>query len=67
MRKLDLVRRLLRLLASDSGQAMTEYALLTAALIFATGFVGLSILPRFIRAFQAYFDSYYVILNLPIP
>ena len=52
-----------RLASADSGQAMAEYALLimlvAANLVF--------FLPEFINALQRYYDSFYVILNLPIP
>ena len=59
--------RAIRAIRSESGQATTEYLLLTGLFVFGAGFVGLTFLPRFIRAFQMYFDSYYAILNLPIP
>mgnify|MGYP001548602498 CR=1 FL=1 len=57
----------LRLRGDEAGQAMAEYAIVTAALM--GGLLGMSFafLPEFIRAFQAYYDSFYVILNLPFP
>ena len=49
------------------GQGMTEYALVTVVLT--TGFfvAGFEFFPAFIQAFQRYYDSFYVLINLPIP
>lgn len=49
--------------ASDAGQAMAEYALLIT-FVSATLMI---FLPDFINALQNYYDSFYIILNLPIP
>ncbi len=50
-----------------SGQGMTEYALVSVVLT--TGFfvAGFEFFPAFIQAFQRYYDSFYVLINLPIP
>ncbi len=46
---------------------MTEYALVSVVLT--TGFLvaGFEFFPAFIQAFQRYYDSFYLLLNLPIP
>lgn len=54
-------------LQSDSGQAMTEYALVTAAILGVLVGAGWTVLPDFVGALQRYFDAFYVLLNLPIP
>ncbi len=46
---------------------MVEYSLLMAALLGSIVIMGFDLFPRFVHAFQLYFDSYYIILNLPIP
>jgi len=54
-------------LRSTSGQSMVEYSLLMAAILGSLTIMGFDLFPRFVHAFQLYFDSYYIILNLPIP
>lgn len=54
-------------LRSSSGQSMVEYSLLMAAILGSLTIMGFDLFPRFVHAFQLYFDSYYIILNLPIP
>ncbi len=60
-----------RLLSSlrrdDSGQAMAEYAIVVASLLGVLVGVGFTFLPDFIAALQQYYDSYYLMINLPIP
>lgn len=51
----------------DSGQAMAEYAIVVAALMGGLMTMGFSFLPEFINAFQMYYDSFYILLNLPFP
>lgn len=53
--------------ARDSGQAMAEYAIVVAAVVGLGAYTLLSFLPEFIEALQSYYDSYYIILSLPIP
>ncbi len=52
---------------SQKGQTLTEYMLVSAAILIgflvSWQFVG----GRFIRAFQFYIDVFYAIMNLPIP
>jgi Flp pilus assembly pilin Flp len=55
------------LAADEAGQAMAEYAIVVAALMGGLVTMGFSFLPEFIRAFQAYYDSFYIMLNLPFP
>jgi len=52
---------------SRAGQSMTEYSLLMAAIMGSLTILGFDLFPRFVHAFQLYFDSYYIMLNLPIP
>jgi hypothetical protein len=54
-------------LRDTAGQSMVEYSLLMAAILGSLTIMGFDLFPRFVHAFQLYFDSYYIILNLPIP
>jgi Flp pilus assembly pilin Flp len=54
-------------LRADSGQAMTEYALVTALILGLLVGAGWTVLPDFVGALQRYLDGFYVLLNLPIP
>jgi len=54
-------------LRANGGQSMVEYSLLMAAILGSLTIMGFDLFPRFVHAFQLYFDSYYIILNLPIP
>lgn len=58
---------LARILRDEAGQAMTEYAVVTAAILGILVGAGWTILPDFVNALQRYFDGFYVLLNLPIP
>lgn len=51
----------------SKGQAMVEYAIITAALLGGLLVMSYSIFPRFVQALQLYLDGFYIILNLPIP
>ena len=51
----------------ESGQAMAEYAIVVASITGVLVGAGFTFLPDFINALQQYYDSYYIILNLPIP
>jgi|GEM_PF-5588149 hypothetical protein len=53
--------------ADTAGQAMAEYAIVVAALMGGLTVMSFHLLPEMIRAFQLYYDGYYIILNLPIP
>ena len=55
------------MIGSESGQAMAEYAIVTAVLMGGLIISGFNFLPEFIRAFQLYYDSFYMVLNLPVP
>lgn len=65
MKKLERGWRSLR--RRSSGQAVTEYSLVVFAVMGLTLIGGWNLIPAFIVAFQRYFDSFYIILNLPIP
>ena len=54
-------------LRDTAGQSMVEYSLLMAAILGNLTILGFDLFPLFVNAFQLYFDSYYIILNLPIP
>lgn len=49
------------------GQAIAEYSLILVLLTIGSLLTLYSFFPRFITAFQRYFDSFYMLLNLPIP
>ena len=51
----------------QGGQAMVEYALVTAALMGGLGLMTYQVLPDFIEALQIYLNGYYFMLNVPIP
>ena len=53
--------------AWQEGQAMVEYALVTAALMGGLGLMTYQILPDFIEALQIYLNGFYFMLNVPIP
>jgi hypothetical protein len=52
---------------NEGGQAMAEYAIVTAALMGGMALMSFQVLPDFIEAFQHYLDGFYLLLNLPIP
>lgn len=60
-------RRKERGIRDDSGQAMVEYALIVSMVMAALVGVTFEFLPEFVNALQEYYDSYYIMLNLPIP
>jgi hypothetical protein len=51
----------------DSGQAMVEYAIIVAAVMGGLTLMTFSLIPDFIDALQRYYDSYYMMLSLPVP
>jgi hypothetical protein len=51
----------------ESGQAMAEYAIIISAMTWVLFAVGFNFLPDFINALQQYYDSFYIMLNLPVP
>jgi len=59
-------RRTTRSARHPAGQALTEVALLTAALIGAGG-AFVYFFPDSINALQVYMDSFYFVLAMPIP
>jgi len=61
------VKLLERMRSDESGQAMAEYAIVVAAITGVMVGAGFTFLPDFLRALQRYYDSYYIMLNLPIP
>ena len=46
---------------------MAEYAIVVAAILGGLMVMGFSFLPEFIRALQRYYDSHYILINLPFP
>jgi len=56
-----------RLAAGDDGQAMTEYAITSFALIAGAGVSLLVFLPNTIAAYKIYINGFYIILGLPFP
>lgn len=54
-------------LSNKSGQSIAEYSLMLAMIMGSLMLMGFDLYPRFIHAFQLYFDSFYFMLNLPIP
>jgi hypothetical protein len=55
------------LLQETAGQAMAEYAIVVSFLVGGMTVMGFTFLPDFINALQRYYDSYYIIINLPVP
>jgi Flp pilus assembly pilin Flp len=51
----------------QSGQAMAEYAIVVAAVMGGLTVMTFSLIPDFIDALQRYYDSYYMMLSLPVP
>lgn len=51
----------------EAGQAMAEYAVVLAGIMGGLIFMSFGFLPEFIGALQKYYDSFYIMLNLPIP
>ncbi|MBU1221809.1 hypothetical protein KKF34_18115 [Myxococcota bacterium] len=54
-------------LSNKSGQSIAEYSLMLAMIMGSLMLMGFDLYPRFIHAFQLYFDSFFFMLNLPIP
>ncbi len=52
---------------SQAGQAMTEYAIFTAAMMVGSGVALGAFLPLALRAYQHYIHGYWMVLGLPIP
>ena len=50
-----------------AGQAMAEYAIITAALLGGLIVMSYSVFSSFVNALQLYLDGFYIVLNLPIP
>lgn len=62
-----LKKKMNRILRDQGGQSMVEYAIIASCIL--GGLIAMSIifLPTMIRAYDIYYKSFYVILNLPIP
>jgi hypothetical protein len=56
-----------KFLADESGQALTEYAVIVGGFLAGCWAVGGFMLPRFVYAWDIYHDSVYFVLNLPFP
>jgi hypothetical protein len=46
---------------------MAEYAIVVAAITGVLVGAGFTFLPDFLHALQRYYDSFYIMINLPIP
>ncbi len=60
----------IKLIAKEqNAQAMTEYVLITAALLGTLAICSgpIPIIPMTIQAFQTYIDSMHMVITLPIP
>ena len=59
-----------RLVRRESGQAATEYAIMSAYLLvgglLASPFI-VRFMPEMLNAFQIYVDGFYFVFSLPIP
>lgn len=55
------------LISDESGQGMAEYAIVVAGIMGVMIGAAFTFWPDFINALQKYYDSYYIMLNLPIP
>jgi Flp pilus assembly pilin Flp len=51
----------------ESGQAMAEYAIVVAGITGVLVGATFTLLPDFINALQRYYDSFYIMISLPIP
>jgi hypothetical protein len=54
-------------LQDESGQEVTEYSLITFALLSGTGVSLLVFLPNAINMYKIYIGGFYMLLGLPIP
>jgi hypothetical protein len=54
-------------LRDESGQEVTEYSVVTFALLSGTGVSLLLFLPNAINAYRIYVGGFYMLLGLPIP
>ncbi|MCG3172040.1 MAG: hypothetical protein GMKNLPBB_00185 [Myxococcota bacterium] len=60
-------KRLLGRKGVRRGQAMSEYIIMTFALLFGVGLIGSKFLPTMLKAYQIYIDGFMMILSLPFP
>jgi hypothetical protein len=67
MRRRSRRERSLRMPAGRPAQAITEYSLVVFVVLGLGIIAGWDLIPLFINSFQKYFDSFYIMLNLPIP
>ena len=51
----------------QAGQAMVEYAIISSAILLGTVTMSQFFLPLLVDAYQAYFDQFNFMINLPIP
>ena len=60
-------RALLRVLGEDSGQATVEYGTIAAAILIGFFVAGRPMFIALLQALQIYFESFYLLIRLPIP
>jgi Flp pilus assembly pilin Flp len=56
-----------RLRRNQRGQSMVEYAIIASCILGGLTAMSIIFLPTMIKAYDIYYKSFYVILNLPIP
>ncbi len=68
MRRLrEFLRRAVRKTRDESGQSAAEYAMISWAILFMFGIAGVPMFIALLQSAQVYFDSYFLVLRLPIP
>lgn len=63
----ELLQRSLRRTRDESGQSAAEYAMISWAILAMFGIAGVPMFIALLQAAQVYFDSYFLVLRLPIP
>ena len=62
-----LLRGALTRCAGEEGQAATEYAITTGMMVLGTGTGLLLFLPAAFAGYEAYINSFYLMIGLPFP
>jgi hypothetical protein len=61
------LERMSAVLACESGQGMTEFAIINFALFAGTAISYFAILPLIVNAYNTIIHGYYLVLGLPFP
>ena len=66
---MNFFKKIMLLVKAQEAQAMTEYIIITAALLGTLAICSgpIPIIPMTIDAFQTYIDSMHMVITLPIP